>query len=140
VDIPNAFIGKPKQPTPTEVAAALGVAAPAWNELLNWFAQEKAVTGQEWKCYSLKYGWSLQLKLKRRTIVHLSPCSGCFRAAFILGDKAVKVARGSNLSAKMLKLIDEAPRYPEGTGIRLIVHSEKDLAPIRKLAAIKLAN
>ena len=33
-----------------------------------------------------------------------------------------------------LKLLDEAPRYPEGTGLRLMVKTAKDLAAIRKLA------
>jgi len=34
----------------------------------------------------------------------------------------------------------EAPKYPEGTGIRLTVKSPKDIAALLKLAAIKLAN
>lgn len=140
MDIPNAFIGKTGQPTPNEVAEALGPSAEAWQQLIKGLAEGKGVTGQEWKSYSPKYGWSLQLKLKKRTIVHLAPCNRCFQAVFILGDRAVKAARGSDLSKKLLKLIAEAPRYPEGTGIRLMVRSEKDLAPIRKLAEIKLAN
>jgi hypothetical protein len=37
-------------------------------------------------------------------------------------------------------LLDEAPRYAEGTGVRLIVKATEDLASVRKLAAIKLAN
>jgi hypothetical protein len=49
-------------------------------------------------------------------------------------------ARQANLSKSTLKLLGEAPRYPEGTGLRLLVKSAKDLAAIRKLALIKLAN
>jgi hypothetical protein len=49
-------------------------------------------------------------------------------------------ARQSNLAGSTLKRLDEAPRYPEGTGLRLIVKSSKDLVEIRKLALIKLAN
>jgi hypothetical protein len=33
-----------------------------------------------------------------------------------------------------------APHYPEGNGLRLIVHRTRDLAPVRKIAAIKVAN
>jgi hypothetical protein len=40
----------------------------------------------------------------------------------------------------VLKLLDEAPRYAEGTGLRLMVKGPKDLAAIRKLALVKLAN
>jgi hypothetical protein len=52
----------------------------------------------------------------------------------------VAAARQSDLSKTTLKLLDEAPRYAEGTGVRLIVKATKDLASVRKLAAIKLAN
>jgi hypothetical protein len=140
VDIPNAFIGRGEKPAPKEIAAALGSAAQAWEQLVSWLAEEHGVTGQEWKSISPKYGWSLRLKLKKRTIVHMSPCDGCFRVAFIVGDRAVKAAKESDLPKNVLKLIADAPRYAEGTGIRLLVRSERDLAPIRKLAVIKLAN
>lgn len=139
MDPQNAFIGQTAQPAPEEVTAALGESNDAWTTLLDWLA-EQGVAVEEWKSISPKYGWSLRLKLKKRTIVHLSPCTGCFRAAFILGDKAVAAARNSDLSKDVLKLLDEATRYAEGTGIRLVVRQKKDLAAIRKLAVIKLAN
>jgi hypothetical protein len=49
-------------------------------------------------------------------------------------------ARHSDLAESTLTLMDEAPRYPEGTGLRLLVKSANDLVEIRKLALIKLAN
>jgi hypothetical protein len=36
--------------------------------------------------------------------------------------------------------MDEAPKYPEGTGIRLEVKSPREIGVLKKLAAIKLAN
>jgi hypothetical protein len=135
----NAFIGKTAPPTDTEVAAVLGSAAETWKELVDWFAAQ-GVTDQEWKSYSPKAGWALLLKLKKRTIVYLAPCDGCFRASFVLGDRAAAAARQSDLSKVTQKLLDEAPHYAEGTGIRLLVRETKDLAVIRKLAIIKLAN
>jgi hypothetical protein len=77
---------------------------------------------------------------KKRTIVWLSPCRDCFRVAFILGDKAVKAARHSGLPQRIVKLIDKAPRYPEGTGVRLEVRRSEDLASVKKLAKVKLEN
>jgi hypothetical protein len=136
---PNAFIGKTTQPTAEEVIAVLGPTAAVWKELIDWFAEQKIVD-QEWKSYSPKAGWSVRLKVKKRNIIYFAPCKGCFRVAFIFGDKAVAAARQANLSKSTLKLLDEAPRYPEGTGLRLTVKSSKDLAAIRKLALIKLAN
>jgi hypothetical protein len=139
MDNPNAFIGKTTQPTAEEVAVALGSTADIWKQLVEWLA-EQGIANPEWKSYSPKAGWSVRLKVKKINIIYLSPCSGCFRVAFIFGDKAVAAARQSNLSKSTLKLLDEAPRYPEGTGLRLTVKSPKDLAAIRKLALIKLAN
>jgi hypothetical protein len=140
MDIPNAFIGKTAQPTSEELTAALGSSAAIWKELLDWLAKEKGITDQEWNSTSPKYGWALRMKLKKRNIVYLAPCAGCFRVAFVLGDKAMAAARQSRLSRSVLKALDEAPHYAEGTGIRLMVHESKDLDPLRILAAVKLAN
>ena len=136
---PNAFIGKTTQPTAEEVAAALGPTAEIWKQLVEWLA-EQGIANPEWKSYSPKAGWSVRLKVKKRNIIYFAPCKGCFRVAFIFGDKAVAAARQAGLSKSTLKLLDEAPRYPEGTGLRLTVKSSRDLVEIRKLALIKLAN
>jgi hypothetical protein len=139
VDIPNAFLNKAVEPTAEEVSAALGTTAEVWKQLVDWL-MEQGVADREWKSVSPKYGWSMRLKSKKRTIVYLSPCDGCFRVAFVLGDKAMAAARQSDLSKGVLKLLDEATRYAEGTGVRLLVKGTKDLAAVRKLAVIKLAN
>ncbi|MGA3079821.1 MAG: DUF3788 domain-containing protein [Terracidiphilus sp.] len=139
METPNAFIGKTTLPTAEEVAASLGPSAELWKQLIDWFAGQQ-VTTQVWQSVSPKYGWALRLKLKKRTIVYLGPCNGCFRVSFVLGDRAVAAAREGGLSKSTLKILDEAPRYAEGTGLRLMVKAPKDLAAIRKLALIKLAN
>jgi hypothetical protein len=133
---PNAFIGRTKPPTDDELSTELGAARVLWDELL----AELALPIQEWNSYSPKAGWSLKLKLKKRTIVYLAPCRGSFRVAFVLGDKAVEAARQSKLPKAVMKIIDEAPRYPEGTGVRLEIAARKDLAAVKKLAEVKLAN
>lgn len=140
MDIPNAFIGKAQKPTIREVSAVLGPSAKLWDELIDGLAKDHGVSIEEWNSFSLKYGWSLRLKLKKRTIIHLSPCDGCFRAAFILGDRAVKATRTAKLPKNVTKVIEAAPKYAEGTGVRLTVKAPKDLAAIRRLAVIKLAN
>jgi hypothetical protein len=141
VDVPNAFIGKARQPSPEEVAAALGSAAGLWIELIGWMASEAGVPTQEWSgIYVHKYGWSLKLKQKKRTILHLSPCESSFRAGFVLSDKAMAAAKEAKFPRKTQQALAEAPRYPEGHGLRLVVTRAADLASIRKLVAIKLAN
>ena len=139
MEVPNAFVGKETAPTAEEVAAALGANADVWNELVDWLAEEK-IAEPEWKSSGKKYGWSVRLKHKKRNIIYLGPCAGCFRVAFVLGDRAVAAARQVDLSKSTLKLLDEAPHYPEGTGLRLMVKAAKDLAAIKKLALTNLAN
>jgi len=135
---PNAFIGKTEQPTGEELAAALGPARATWNQLLADLAQEYGANVHEWNSYSPKAGWSLRVKRKARTIVWLGPRAGSFIAAFPLGDKAMRAARANKLPQRIVKIMNEAPKFPEGTGI--ILKTTKDLAAIKKLAAIKLAN
>ena len=136
----NAFLGKTDQPTEKEVATALGPATPAWNQLLEWLQDDQHLTEREWNSSSPKYGWALRVKRKKRNIVYLAPGSGCFRVSFVLGDKAVAAARASKLPKSVLKALDEAPKYPEGTGLRLLVSKPQDLLPIHTLTEVKLAN
>ncbi len=136
----NAFIGKAKKPTEEEVAAALGPAKMVWDNFIAGLAEENGVDVQEWSSYSPKAGWSLRLKRKKRTIVWLAPCRGCFRVAFILGDKAMKAARECQFPKGVVKILEEAPKYSEGTGVRIAVKGAKDIAVLKKLAEIKLAN
>ena len=136
----NAFINHAAQPTTEELVTALGPTAAIWNKLVGCLADEYGLTVHEWNSYSLKAGWSMRLKLKKRNILYMSPCKDYFRVAFILGDKAVKATRQIKLPQRIVKVIDDAPHYPEGTGVRLIVKRMSDLPAICKLAAIKLAN
>ena len=136
----NAFIGHTAKPSSLEVAAALGASIVSWTQLIDWLADTHGVLGHEWKSDSLRYGWSLRLKKKERTIVYLAPCQGCFRVSFVLGARAMEVVRQTHFPPAVEQAIREAPHYAEGTGIRLIVHQPADLLPIRTLAEIKLSN
>jgi uncharacterized protein (UPF0218 family) len=40
----------------------------------------------------------------------------------------------------VIRIIDSAKRYAEGTGVRIDVNGPEDIAVVEKLAAIKLAN
>jgi hypothetical protein len=135
---PNAFIGSLAAPMAGELTAALGPAIVHWDRLLTRLADELKLAGGEWHSYSPKAGWALRLKMKKRNVVYLAPCRGCFRVTFILGDRAVAAARQSTLPRRVVKLIEEGKRYPEGTAVRFDVTGDKDIAAIVKLASIKL--
>jgi Protein of unknown function (DUF3788) len=136
----NAFPGKPERPTEQELAAELGQGKALWDQLLVELEKEFGLVTQEWNSYSRKAGWSLRLKHKKRNILYLLPCHGSFRVAFVLGDRAIEAAREARLPQRVMQLIDEGDRYPEGTGIRVDVKAPGDLSAIRKLTGIKLGN
>ena len=140
VDIPNAFVGRTEKPSLKELAGALGPALPVWNEIIARIGTELSVKDQEWNSYSPKYGWLLKLKLKKRNILYLGPCNQRVRVSLILGDRAMKAARECKLPAKVVKALDEAPHYPEGTGVVLMPKNSADITSVLKLAAVKLAN
>ena len=135
----NAFAGKTATPKDNELAAALGPAKKLWDELAHNLEREGGLN-PEWGSSSTKAGWSLRLKRTDRIIVYLLPHQGSFQVAFVLGDKAVKVAQQSGLPAHIRKIISEARRYAEGTGVRIPVKAPDDLAAIKQLARIKLEN
>lgn len=137
----NAFIGHRDTPSDADVVSALGPAAPLWSELIREVSADLGAVTQEWKAvYPDKYGWTLRLKKKSRNILYLSPCSGSFRVAFILSDKALQAAHQAHLPRPIDHALATAPHYPEGAGVRLEVKRAADLPAIRKLAQIKQAN
>lgn len=136
----NAFIGKAKQPTAKELATELGPTTQLWNDLIAGITKECGITEQEWNSPYPKYGWSLRLKRKKRNIVYLGPCHGCFRVALVLGDKAMTVARKLDLPKEIAKIVETAPHYPEGNAIRVEITREADLEPVKKLAKVKVEN
>jgi hypothetical protein len=136
----NAFAGQAEQPTQKAVESALENSWVLWKQLVAELKQEQNLDGEEWNSSGLKYGWSFRLQLKRRNIVYLGPRSGSFVASFVLGDKAIAVARKSRLPAYVLKMIAEAKRYGEGTPVRIEVSKPEDLEPVKTLAKIKVEN
>lgn len=135
---PNAFLGKTARPSDADLEKALGRAKPLWDQLVAELASEHDVTTREWKSYGAKSGWSLRLLRGKRTIVWLVPSAGSFEVAFVFGEKAVAAIRESGMPAPVLRMLDGAPKYPEGTGLRFQVKAGKDIAVVKKLAAAKL--
>lgn len=136
--IANAFAGKAEQPSDDELAAELGPSKALWDELLADLARENRVDVREWNSYSRKAGWALRLKRDKRAIVYLSPGYGAFMASFALGDRAVAAARKSGLPRRIVRLIDDAKKYAEGTAVRIDVSAAEDLSIVEKLVAVKL--
>jgi hypothetical protein len=138
----NAFVGRTAKPADSDLAAALsaGKVLGRWNGLLADLERDLGIDVREWHSYSPKAGWALRLIRNKRTIAYLSPARGYFLASFALGAEAVKAARKSGLPGSVLKIIDEAKKYAEGTAVRIEVKTAADVEAAKTLASVKLKN
>ncbi len=93
-----------------------------------------------WNFAGVKWGWSLRLKQKKRTVLYMTPCSKHFLVGFALGERAVKAAHTVPLADAILVIIDGAPKYAERRGGRVEVKTKKDLAAAKELAVVKMTN
>jgi hypothetical protein len=135
----SAFGDKASAPTEAELDRALGKSATAWNQLVDHIHSTYSQVASQWNFAGAKYGWSLRLKSADRVILYLIPQGGHFLVGIALGAKAVAAAQTARLPASTVDAIANAPRYAEGTGLRLPVADESQLAPIQTLAALKMA-
>jgi len=136
----SALDDRSKTPEARQVAEALGRSSGLWVALTGDLRSRYDPLEAKWSFSGAKYGWSLGLKHKKRTIVYLIPQHGHFLAAFVLGGKAVAAAHESDLPPSVLEAIDSGQRYQEGLSVRLEVRHRRDLAAVERLAAIKMAN
>ena len=136
----SAFDDKSKKPGKSDLEKTLGRTYTHWNNLMTHIAAEYVPLVEKWSFSGAKWGWSLQLKQKKRTILYLTPGKRYFMVGFVLGEKAVKAAHDSTLPDSILSEIDGARKYAEGRGVRLDIRNKKDLDSVKKLAAIKMAN
>ena len=135
----SAFGDKAHPPTEAELHRGLGRAKSAWVALAAHVERSYGPTVEQWNFAGAKYGWSLRLKQKERVLLYLIPQAGRFLVGIVLGAKAVAAAQDAELPAAVLEALAAAPRYAEGTGLRLPVSAARELPPIQKLVALKMA-
>jgi len=135
----SAFDDKSRPPGPGDLAAALGPALRPWDDLIVHVEAAYPPITQLWNFAGAKYGWSLRLKCKERVVLYMTPQAGVFQLGLVLGEKAAQAAHEMDLPDSVQPLIDAAPRYAEGRGIRLPVATGDDLAAVRTLAVLKMA-
>ena len=70
----------------------------------------------------------------------MTPQERCFLVGFALGERAVRAAHAIPLADSVLAVIDEAPKYAEGRGVRIEVRTKKDIETVKRLAAVKMVN
>lgn len=137
---PSAFIDKSQSPSDESLAEALGKSHRAWTRLIEAISEELAPVILEWGFTSASTGWGLRIRVKKRVIVYLTPNRGYFMVSFALGEKAVRAACQLGLPQSVIEVIDAAPRYAEGRGVRFVVRYLNQVPALSMLARIKHEN
>lgn len=136
----SAFDDKSREPQEADLRRVLGRSRARWDELVAAIGADYPPLDRSWVFSGARWGWSLRLRQKKRTILYLTPCERHFVVGFALGEKAVRAAHAVPLPPALLAAIDAAPSYAEGRGVRMEVRTKKDVEAVRQLAAVKMAN
>jgi hypothetical protein len=136
----SAFGDKASPPRDRALEEVLGRTSSLWSRLKHDLQETYGPLIEEWNFSGKAYGWSFRLKQKKRTLVYMTPCRAHFLASFALGEKACRAAHSAGLPATVLAVIDGAPKYAEGRGVRIPVRSRRDVDNVECLVAIKAAN
>jgi hypothetical protein len=135
----SLFDDKSKQPTKQMLTKTLGKHYQLWKNIAEHVVEKYPKAMEEWKYYSVKYGWSFRLKDKKRNIIYMTPSDGCIMAGFMFGDKGVDAVQKSSVPQSIKDELRNAKKYVEGRCIRLQVGNKTDVANIKTLVDIKLA-
>jgi hypothetical protein len=136
----SLFDDKSKQPTEQMLTKALGKHYQLWKDIAKYVVEKYPKAIEEWKYPGVKYGWSFRLKDKKRNIIYMGPRDGFIMVAFIFGDKGVDAVQESSLPQSIKDELRNAKKYVEGRVLRLQVRTKSDVANIKTLVDIKLAN
>lgn len=135
----SALDDKSVEPVAGELAKVLGPSEELWHHLISRMEAGYGPLSEAWSFSGAKYGWSLRLKQKKRTVLYLIPQVGSFLVGIVLGDRALSLLRRDDLNPKTSALIDEAPRYGEGTGFRIPVRSIADCTDVEIVIEAKMS-
>ena len=134
----SALDDKSVEPVASELARALGPSEELWYHLISQMEASFGPLSEAWSFAGAKYGWSLRLKQKKRTVLYLIPQVGSFLVGIVLGDRALSLLRRDDLNPETVLLIDEAPRYGEGTGFRIPLKSLDDCRDVEIIIEAKM--
>ena len=136
----SAFGDKGRAPSDDDIRAALGRAYSSWKQLITLVAERISPITEVWAFTSKNTGWGLRLRHEDRIILYMTPQHQQFLVSLVLGDKAIAAAKAARLPAAVRDAIAAAPRYAEGTGVRMTVTNSRQLPALATLAQIKWKN
>ena len=134
------FPDRSQQPSLADLNGALVDSATLLDGIQNHLKLNFGPPSLNWKFYSKSAGWTVAIKVKKRTVVHLLPGLGFSTLVIVLGKTAATAAADANLPTTILADISSAREYVEGRSIRFDVATRDDLETVFKLVDVKLSN
>lgn len=126
-----------RQPDRHTLIESLGQLASLWDSVIGLTRARSAQMAPVWHFAWPKIGWSLRLVEGARILVYLTPGDQQFQIGLVLGAKAVAAARQAGISPAAHQVLDSAPRYAEGLGVRVVVTEAQDIAAFSEILEIK---
>lgn len=136
----SAMTDRSRPPGPDDLRRVLGKAHVHWARLLERVEEQIGPVSEVWKFTSAGTGWGLRVVSGERVILYMTPQEGQFLVSFALGERAVTAARAARLAAGVSQAIEQAPRYVEGRGVRVVVRDGKHLSALARVARAKRDN
>ncbi len=136
----DAFHDKSRAPTDADVEAALGPSIGLWDALRSGLSLDFDPLQATWTWAGRSHGWSLRLAHRNRAILYLAPLDGRFRASLALPERAMPAALQADLPEPLREALADAPTYPEGRAVRIVVATEGDVDSVITLARIRMAS
>lgn len=132
------FTDKKHKPSAEEIRAAVGSKQAAWEDL-SQFARQNYADQEELKfLYGKNYGWALRFLSRGKMVINLYPADGSFTAQINLPEFAVQKALGMDIGAHVRQVLETAHPYPEGRWLFIPVQTERDLADVKRLLALRV--
>lgn len=136
----NILTEKGHIPTDLDLIENLGTTYTLWYQIQEFVLDQYPKGLKEWNYPGKKYGYSYRIKDKKRAILYFLPRKNYFEVAFVYGQKATDLIMESDISLEIKNELIKARKYAEGRGIRIEVKNDLNIADIKKLVEIKLAN
>ncbi|MDX5584829.1 MAG: DUF3788 family protein [Aureibaculum sp.] len=136
----NILTEKGHIPTDLDLIENLGTTCTLWYQIQEFVLDQYPKGLKEWNYPGKKYGYNYRIKDKKRAILYFLPRKNYFEVAFVYGQKATDLIMESDISLEIKNELIKARKYAEGRGIRIEVKNDLNIADIKKLVEIKLAN
>ena len=130
------FLDKERQPSPDEMSAAMGPAAPLWERLVRFIADTYQMPG-ELSYGGKKYGWNLWYRKGGKSLTSLYPQQGYLVAQVVLGREEGERALALPLGDHVGGMLRDAPLLHDGRWLFIPVTTETDAADVEQLLLVK---